>query len=162
RDFMPKVMIEITMDEQVIIKPQKKRIIHGYEEDVKQEIFVYSLEEIVAEKMRALLQHLKKLEERGWSRSRARDYYDLWKIFDHYKKTLKKDEIPALFLEKCKVKKIDFSGPESLFNDVMLDYVKKTWQQWMGPLVPDLPEFEVVIKDLRKNILGLFAPNPAM
>jgi len=158
RDFMPKVMIEITMDEPVTVKPLKRRIIHGYEEDIEQEIFVYSLEEIVAEKMRALLQYLKKLEERGWSRSRARDYYDLWKIFNQYPERLKKEEIPALFLEKCKVKKIDFTGPESFFNDIMLDYVRKTWQQWLGPLAPDLPEFEVVIKDLRKNISELFVP----
>ena len=31
-----------------------------------------------------LLQHVEKLQERGWSRSRARDYYDLWRIFNAY------------------------------------------------------------------------------
>ncbi|PYV80988.1 MAG: hypothetical protein DMG05_30700, partial [Acidobacteria bacterium] len=46
--------------------------------------YVYALEEIVAEKLRAILQHFEKLEVRGWSRSRARDYYDLWRILATY------------------------------------------------------------------------------
>ncbi|MFV1976702.1 MAG: nucleotidyl transferase AbiEii/AbiGii toxin family protein [Candidatus Scalindua sp.] len=74
RQFLVRVMIEITIDEPVKIEPIKRQIIHGYEEMISQEVYVYSLEEIVAEKMRAILQHLKKLEDRGWSRSRARDY----------------------------------------------------------------------------------------
>lgn len=51
-------------------------MIHEYGEPLDAEMNVYALEEIVAEMLRAVLQHAEMLEHRGWSRSRARDYYD--------------------------------------------------------------------------------------
>lgn len=156
RQFLIRVMIEITVDEPVKIKPERRQIIHGYGEKIFQEILVYSIEEIVAEKMRAILQHLQKLEGRGWSRSRARDYYDLWKILNHYPGPLRMEILPNLFLEKCKVRKVDFSGPEKFFDKVLLDYVAKTWEQWLGPLVLELPPFEPVIDNLKQKLFDLF------
>ncbi len=156
QQFFVKAMIEITMDEPIIIKPEKKQIIHGYEEKVFQNILVYSLEEIVAEKLRALLQHLQKLEERGWSRSRARDYYDLWMIFNNYPGRLRMEILPDLFLEKCKVRNIDFGGPEDFFNKTLLDYITKTWEKWLGPLVPELPSSKRVIDNLKNNLFNIF------
>jgi predicted nucleotidyltransferase component of viral defense system len=44
---------------------------------------VYPLAEIVAEKLRALLQSRQRLQARGWGASRVcRDYYDLWKVLN--------------------------------------------------------------------------------
>jgi predicted nucleotidyltransferase component of viral defense system len=34
----------------------------------------------MAEKLRAIRQHVEKLKDTGWSRSRARDYYDVWRV----------------------------------------------------------------------------------
>ena len=62
---------------------------------------VYSLEEIIAEKLRAILQHARKLEERGWSRSRARDYYDLWRILGAYRLQLDLADFAPFLREKC-------------------------------------------------------------
>jgi len=156
RQFMVRVMIEVTFDEPVKREPVRKKIIHGYGETISHEVLVYSLEEIIAEKLRAILQHLRKLEERGWSRSRARDYYDIWRIMNYYQAELHLETIPGLFLEKCKVRDISFQGPQVFFEGVMLDYIEKTWEQWLGPLVPKLPPFEQVIGDLRQRIYDLF------
>lgn len=156
RQFLPKVMVEITMEEPMQIEPVKRPILHGYEEEIFQEINVYSLEEIIAEKMRAILQHFKKLEERGWTRSRARDYYDIWRILNGYSNALRMEIISSLFLEKCKVKEVEFTNPWDFFDNSLLDYIAKTWEQWLGPLVPDLPPFELVIEDLKQKIYKLF------
>lgn len=156
RQFLPKVMVEITMEEPIQIEPVKRPILHGYEEEIFQEINVYSLEEIIAEKMRAILQHFKKLEERGWTRSRARDYYDIWRILNGYSNALRMEIISPLFLEKCKVKEVEFTNPGDFFNNILLDYIAKTWEQWLGPLVPDLPPFKLVIDDLKQKIYKLF------
>ena len=115
-----------------------------------------SLEEIMAEKMRAILQHLQKLEERGWSRSRARDYYDLWRILNHYSERLRLETLPSLFLKKCKVRRVKFDGPKEFFNEALLDYTAKIWEQWLGPLVPELPPFEIVINSLEQKLFDLF------
>jgi predicted nucleotidyltransferase component of viral defense system len=156
RQFLPKVMVEITIEEPVQIEPVKRSILHGYEEEIFQEINVYSLEEIIAEKMRAILQHFKKLEERGWTRSRARDYYDIWRILNGYSNALRMEIISSLFLEKCKVKEVEFTNPGDFFDNILLDYIAKTWEQWLGPLVPDLPPFKLVIDDLKQKIYKLF------
>ena len=162
RQFLVKAKIEITFDEPVKVEPVKKQILHGYEENISGEIYVYSLEEIVAEKMRAILQHLKKLEDRDWSRSRARDYYDLWKILNGYSDKLKMEIIPLLFIEKCKVKDVEFSGPEIFFNKTLLEYIGNTWEQWLGPLVPDLPPFKPIINDLKQKIFNIFQNEPVI
>ncbi|GAG25093.1 unnamed protein product, partial [marine sediment metagenome] len=148
--------VEITMDELIHTEPVKRHILHGYGEEIFQEINVYSLEEIIAEKMRAILQHFKKLEERGWARSRARDYYDIWRILNGYSNALRMDVISSLFLEKCKVKEVEFTNPENFFDNTLLDYIAKTWEQWLGPLVPELPPFKLVIDDLKQKIYKLF------
>ncbi len=85
RQLQTRVMIETTIDEKLLRPVSRRKVIHEYGENFESVIPVYSLEEIVAEKLRALLQHVKKLEERGWSRSRARDYYDLWRVFGTYR-----------------------------------------------------------------------------
>jgi hypothetical protein len=55
-------MIEIAVDEKVL-KPFKKRsIIHEYGEPLETQVQVYALEEIVPEKLRAILQHIEKLQ----------------------------------------------------------------------------------------------------
>ena len=81
RELHTRVIIEISVDEKVLKPANRRKIIHEYGESIDAHIQVYALEEIVAEKLRAILQHREKLKERGWGRSRARDYYDLWRVF---------------------------------------------------------------------------------
>ena len=64
--------------------------------------------------------------------------------------------LPSLFLEKCKVREVEFGGPEEFFDKTLLDYVAKTWEQWLGPLVPELPPFEPVINNLKQKFSDLF------
>lgn len=87
-----RIKIEITHDEPVILPPEYRTILHGYQERLDCQIACYSIEEIIAEKLRALLQTHQKLVVRGWNRPRARDYYDLWFILKQYATMLiKKD-----------------------------------------------------------------------
>ena len=67
-----RVIIETAVDEKVLKPVQERKVIHEYGEPFDTQVRVYALEEIVAEKLRAILQHIEKLDERGWSRSRAR------------------------------------------------------------------------------------------
>ncbi|OGO94860.1 MAG: hypothetical protein A3F10_05485 [Coxiella sp. RIFCSPHIGHO2_12_FULL_42_15] len=82
---MCRIKIEITHDEPVILPPEYKPILHNYEEALECIVVCYPIEEIIAEKLRALLQTHQKLVARGWNRPRARDYYDLWCVLKKYK-----------------------------------------------------------------------------
>ena len=153
-----RVMIEIAMDEKLMKPVARRKIIHEYGEPLEGQIQVYALEEIVAEKLRAILQHRQRLEERGWSRSRARDYYDLWRVMGAYKAEMDFSGWIPFLREKCTVRSVVFEGVDDFFPQSMLTYVEKTWQQWLGPLVPRLPSFDTVIGDLRPQISALFSP----
>jgi predicted nucleotidyltransferase component of viral defense system len=150
-----RVMIETAVDEKVLKSVETRKLIHEYGEPLEAEIRVYALEEIVAEKLRAILQHAERLEERGWSRSRARDYYDLWRVLGAYEDRLDLSDFPSFLREKCAVRDVAFAGPGDFFPSRMLAYVEKTWDQWLGPLVPELPAFDVVIGDLRPRVDSL-------
>ena len=150
-----RVMIEVTVDEKVTRSPERRRVIHQYGEPLNVDVQVYSLEEIIAEKLRALLQQAELFERRGWSRSRARDYYDLWRVLGEYGDSLNLDGFDSLLREKCTVRDVSFSRPDDFFHEPMLAYVKETWDQWLGPLVPVLPSFDTVINGLRPQVAEL-------
>jgi len=155
RQPQTRVMIETTLDETLLRPVSRRKVIHEYGETFESDIPVYSLEEIVAEKLRALLQHAKKLEERGWSRSRARDYYDVWRVLGTYRDQMDLANFVGLLREKCDLREVAFRGPDDFFQETMLAYIEKTWEQWLGPLVPGLPSFETVIGELRPQIENL-------
>ncbi|MCX5643278.1 MAG: nucleotidyl transferase AbiEii/AbiGii toxin family protein [Phycisphaerae bacterium] len=88
RQAQTRVMVEIAIDEKVLKTPCRRSVIHEYGETIQADVQVYCLEEIIAEKLRAILQHQRSLQQRGWSRSRARDYYDIWRILGAYQDSL--------------------------------------------------------------------------
>ncbi|PYR98379.1 MAG: hypothetical protein DMG16_20950 [Acidobacteria bacterium] len=157
KQTLTRVMIETTADEKVLKPAAKRKLLHEYGEPVDAQVLVYTIDEIVAEKLRAILQHIEKLEKRGWSRSRARDYYDLWRILAAYKEHLDLAGFASLLREKCAIRSVTFHGPDDFFREPMLGYVQKTWNQWLGPLVPDLPPAERVLSELRPQIAALLA-----
>jgi predicted nucleotidyltransferase component of viral defense system len=114
----------------------------------------------MAEKLRAILQHVRKLEERGWSRSRARDYYDLWRVLKRYGGELEFAGFASLLRQKCGVRDVAFGGAEDFFREPMLSYVERTWQQWLGPLVAGPPRFDTVIRELREELPRLLTDAP--
>ena len=61
------VNFEISFDEKIILEPTTNKIIHGYPEEYSHYINIYKLEEVIAEKLRAILQKYEKKNEKGWS-----------------------------------------------------------------------------------------------
>ena len=149
------VLIEVTVDESILRPPANRRVIHEYGEPLNVKIPVYSLEEIVAEKLRTLLQQTALLKVRGWSRPRVRDYYDLWRVLGFYGDQMDLADFDLLLREKCAVRDVSFAGPNDFFDERMLVNVEETWEQWLGPLVSDLPTFETVVGALRPRVAEL-------
>ncbi len=148
-------MLEITVDEEVVLSPLRRAVLHDYGEPFQVEILVYTLEEIAAEKLRAILQYVERLQRRGWSRSRARDYYDLWRIFCAYRGRLNLGGFVELLEAKCAVRDVSFNSVGDFFHPVVLAHVERTWQDWLGPLVAGLPPFPKVIGELEEHLRPL-------
>ncbi len=157
RTAQTRLMIEITRDEKILKPARRRSIIHGYGEPLHAGVRVYALEEIVAEKLRAILQQAEALEKRGWARNRARDYYDLWRILSSFGKKLDLSGFTAFLHDKCAVRSVSFRGPEDFFPPAILAQVRSTWEQSLGPLVPGLPSFTTVVGELQPQILRLLA-----
>ena len=149
------IKVEITMDEPILWPAVQRQIMHEYGEPMRVEVLAYSLEEVVAEKLRAILQQVARLERRGWSRNRARDYYDLWQVLGTYREQLDLTDFDARLHEKCQLRHADFAGPEDFFDPRIVANVELEWERSLGPLVPGLPAFETVIGELRSQVAAL-------
>jgi predicted nucleotidyltransferase component of viral defense system len=101
-------------------------------------IRVQSIEEICAEKMRALIE-----------RKKSRDYYDVWKLMEL---RLNKAKLKKLFLEKCKYKGLVFQGLETIFPDELSGILEGYWQRELGRLIQPVPDLPVVIRGLRSHL----------
>ena len=152
REPMTRALVEVSMDEEVTKAVQERKLIHEYGERIDASLKVYALEEIIGEKLRAILQHVERLEQRGWGRSRARDYYDLWRIVKAHRDDLDLSSFSTFLKTKCQVRGVTFDRPDDFFQEPMISNVEKTWDQWLGPLVPELPSFHTVIGELRPQI----------
>ena len=153
-----RIMVEILVDERLLRPAARLPIIHGYGEPFAVEQAVYSIEEIVAEKLRAILQHARSLRARGWARPRARDYYDLWRVLAAYGDRMDRVDFESFVRAKCAVRNVTFSGADDFFADALLAETQKSWEPWLGQLVTNLPPYETVIADLRPRVASLLAP----
>jgi hypothetical protein len=153
-----RIKIEITRDEPVLMKPLKQKLIHGYEESLNVSICCYSLEEIIAEKLRTLLQTHQKLINRGWNRPRARDYYDLWRILTEFKRRLNIKKVSSLLQTKCLHRNVQYQTLNDFFSDELVSEAHKHWDSNLRPFVNDLPECQIVLDQLRillNEIVGI-------
>ena len=149
------IKVEITMGEPILRPAVRRSIIHDYEKALDEGIQVYALEEIVAEKLRAILQQTRRLEERAWLRSRPRDYYDIWRILRDFRDEMDLMDFNHLLSEKCAVRCVSYDGPDDFFPDEMVSGVTEEWEDSLGPLVPELACSETVFDDLRRMVCGV-------
>ena len=99
----------------------------------------YRLEEIVAEKMRSLLQSRDRLVKGRWSRPRARDYYDLWRLLTDFGTELDVGELTALLRKKCDHRGVSFEQLADFFSEKLIFEARANWDRNLGPFVLNLP-----------------------
>ncbi len=131
-----RIKLDITRHdmEEILLGLEKIKIIHPYSDAFNADILVYRLEEIIAEKLRALFE-----------RTRPRDIYDIW----YMKGRLKKEEIQKVFWEKCKLKMVK-PGLESIVG--RKEDFKGAWENSLGHQVKALPDFETAFDDTLKLV----------
>lgn len=97
-------------------------------------VLTFQIVEIASEKMRALIQ-----------RKRPRDYFDMWLLLK---------ELEFKDFEKLAEKKLtamnDNMDIGKVFTD--LDVVKSLWKVDLEQLIPELPDFDSVMNDLKSKL----------
>jgi predicted nucleotidyltransferase component of viral defense system len=150
-----RLKVEITHDELVLWPPVKRTLLHGFPETMTVSLSCYSLEEIAAEKLRALLQSRLRLSERGWGASRVcRDYCDLWRILGEG--NVNQAGFVEKLARKCVHREVMFESAMSFFDPTIVDVAGREWARQLSPFVPDCPPASRVIQDLQDTILELW------
>lgn len=133
-----RIRLDISLDEPILTKPKEIEVESKYPDVKKYKVIVYSLEEILAEKVRSILQ-----------RGKSRDYYDVWMLLNVKKFDMRK--IKELIIEKCKTRGIRFSVSKIFERDI-LNEVSKYWEVGLKELVRYLPDFNYVINELKDKL----------
>ena len=109
-------------------RDKRKKVFHFYSDELNAEIEVYSLEEIFAEKIRALIQ-----------RTRARDLYDTGMLYDLINKN---KVLPIL------AKKFDFKGVILDISSLTKrkDDFSNAWDASLNHQLKVIPDFEIFFK----------------
>lgn len=155
RQALCRLKVEITVDEPILMPVNVCPILHGFAEDIEVHIPVYSLTEITAEKLRALLQSKARLQERGWGASRVcRDYYDLWNLLQV--PGLKSPDLLPLLAEKCIVRDVSYESPNDFISEDLLDIANAEWAQQLLPFVPDAPPAAELLPQVQSFILSIW------
>ena len=148
RQKLPNVKIHLTFDEPVLTGVTIRAVKPRYSDLSEFEIPSYSKEEIIAEKMRALLQ-----QQMKWPR--PRDLYDLWFILCQSGESFQPDILRELFFQKCKARQIqpDVKGP---ISENLRNWNKDAWGNILGPLTKTVPNFDEVWRELVIRVSKIF------
>lgn len=136
RQKLPSVKIHLTFDEPILTEAAIRSVRPQYSDLSDFEMSCYSKEEIIVEKMRALLQQLTK-----WPR--PRDLYDLWFILCQSGESFQPEVLRNLFFQKCKARQIQPDLKE-LISENLKEWNKDAWENILKSLMKTVPELNEV------------------
>jgi predicted nucleotidyltransferase component of viral defense system len=130
----PKVKIDITSDEVVVLPPTQRGILHPYTDatgGVIGSAACYAFPELLAEKVRALAE-----------RCRPRDLYDVVHLHRHPDLAQKSGEVRAILDRKCAHAAIAVPDFAVLEASPFRGEIKQEWGNMLAHQLPHLPPFE--------------------
>jgi predicted nucleotidyltransferase component of viral defense system len=143
--WMTNIKLEISTDEKILTEVEEKEIIHQYSDELlHSKVNCYSLDEVVAEKLRVLKQR---------SYTAPRDIYDLYNLTKDFSEKDWKS-IKPLFEQKMKAKGLEIESSSELVSEENLQHISKAWDGSIKhQLVLDYaPKKEEIINSVVKNI----------
>ncbi len=149
-----RITFDITQDEILVDTPELRTIFHGYSDAPTPpgRVRCYSVNEIIAEKSRALY------ERQG----RSRDVYDVVNISRNFRDEIDADLAKGILKEKFKFKDLPDPNVDLIFSRIDQELLKQSWDHQLKHQVPILPPVESFIADLgdalRWWIDGISAP----
>jgi len=135
------VKVDISTDELIINAPVRRILLQIYSDYLESNLYCYTLEEMLTEKMRAILQ-----------RTHPRDLYDLWYLLEVQKININENYIN--FVEKSKYKNFNTSDfVEKIEGKYPM--FKKQWETSMQHQIMYLPKFDDVIRGVGRHFRQL-------
>ena len=137
-NFTNRIRHDISLKEKMVLEPERRIVRTNYSDLPEFGVLVYSLDEILLEKIRSIMQ-------RGYSR----DYYDVWRLLKETKFT--DTEVRKLLKRKCELNGIQYE-PSLLFEERRLSEARAFWEKGLQYLTKELPKFEMTISEIKERI----------
>jgi predicted nucleotidyltransferase component of viral defense system len=150
RQQQQRVKFDLTRDELLVDEPDRRGIYHPYrdEPDPAPMVLSYSVNEILAEKARALY------ERRG----RARDVYDIVHLIRNYKDVVDAKRAVSALTQKFEFRNLPRPSVEIILDRVDKDVLRANWEQQLAHQLPGLPPVETFFLELREALAWWMEP----
>jgi predicted nucleotidyltransferase component of viral defense system len=152
-----RIRFDLTQDEVVLGPDEAREVFHGYTDapDPLPRVRCYSLGEILAEKVRALV------ERSG----RARDVYDVVNVGRNLRSDLPRDGVAGLAARKFAFKALEPPTPDRILAKVDPEVLATDWTQALRhqlPVLPPVGDFVTALREILEWLLGLAPSAPAL
>jgi predicted nucleotidyltransferase component of viral defense system len=141
------IFMDLSFDEPICLDPDRRKVLTAPFSSSGQKVLVYPLEELLAEKMRSLL-------ERG----KSRDYYDVWRLLKEQHSNLNFKLLATVLLKKLMHKGISIRSIDD-FLPRNTGGLKRYWGKDLGQQISSLPPLDEVIIELRDMLDKLVVPH---
>jgi predicted nucleotidyltransferase component of viral defense system len=141
------IYMDLSFDELLCLEPEYREVLTSPFPDELRKVLVYPLEELLAEKLRSLL-------ERG----KSRDYYDVWRLLKERPSSLNLELLGMVLVKKVAHKGLrlrtvgDFLPSDS-------KELKRYWEKDLQQQVNLLAPLDEVLKELQDMLDRLIAPH---
>lgn len=136
-----RVKVDISRNEKLEFAPIIQNLLISYSDQDKHQLLCYSLEEVLVEKLRSVMQ-----------RMQARDLYDIWYLLEIH--GIRLAHYLQEFKAKCESKEINSLQFQEKFEQRIASY-KGRWQTSLKDQIKNLPEFEQVIREVQRHFKKL-------
>lgn len=140
------IYMDLSFDEPLCLEPENRKLFTTPFTDEPQSVLVYPLEELLAEKMRSLI-------ERG----KSRDYYDAWRLLKEHSSQLDFKLLGTVLSKKLAHKSLTLKSV-SEFLPLDTRALKRYWEEELGQQVNSLLPLAEALKQLRELLDEFVAP----
>ena len=137
---LPRLKIDLTLDEPLILEPQIKNVDHSYSDLLEEgkKILAYSYEELFAEKLRTLVQRL-----------RPRDLYDVIHLYRQKDSHTDLNLLIQTLQKKCDLRSVSFPKIELIETHGNRKFLESEWAIQLRHQMPELPPFALFLDELK-------------
>ena len=141
------IYMDLSFDEPLCLEPEYREVLTSPFPDELRKVLVYPLEELLAEKLRSLL-------ERG----KSRDYYDVWRLLKEHSSKLNLELLCTVLAKKIAHKELRLRSMSDLLPGASKE-LKRYWEKDLQQQVNSLAPLAEVLKELQDMLDRLIAPH---
>jgi len=140
------IYMDLSFDEPLCLKPEFRKVLTAPFPNEERTVQVYPLEELMAEKMRSLV-------ERG----KSRDYYDVWRLLKEQCSQINLEQLGTVLEKKLNHKGLSLKSIEDFLPESPAG-IKRYWEKDLSQQVTTLLPLEDVLSELKEMLNSHIAP----